>query len=274
MSLFETAFAKINLALHVRERMSDGYHRIETIFAFCRDGDRLEGEPAGTLSLTIGGPFAAGLSAGEDNLVIRAARALQAEAGISAGAALRLDKRLPVAAGLGGGSADAGAALRLLSKLWNLTIDLRTLCEVAKRLGADVPACLFSRTARGDGRGDDLRPIERSFFFATPVLLVNPGVPLSTAAVFAGWDGTDRGPMPDDAIAGRNDLEASAMTSCPQVGAVLRRLNDLQGVTLARMSGSGATCFALFDHEGARDAADVRLAGLEPSWWRMASRLR
>ena len=274
MSLFETAFAKINLALHVRERMPDGYHRIETIFAFCEDGDRLEGEAADALSLAITGPFAEGLGAGEDNLVVRAARALQAETGTTAGAALRLDKRLPVAAGLGGGSADAAAALRLLSKLWNLTIDSRTLCEVARGLGADVPACLFSKTARGDGRGDDLRTIEWSPFSGIPVLLANPRVPLSTAVVFAGWDWIDRGPMPDEATAGRNDLEASAIASCPQVGAVLRRLNDLEGVTIARMSGSGATCFALFEDEDARDAAHVQLAGLQPSWWRLASRLR
>jgi len=164
----EIAYAKINLALHVRAREADGYHRIETIFAFCEDGDVVEARESESLSLAVTGPFAAHLGNESGNLVLEAARALGVKA------ALTLDKRLPVAAGLGGGSADAAALLRLFGGSM----------EVAAALGADVPACLLSRTTRGEGRGDAIEPVEIAGLAGTPVLLVNPGVPLSTAAVF------------------------------------------------------------------------------------------
>src|SRR4051812_1066212 len=169
----EIAYAKINLALHVRAREADGYHRIETLFAFCEDGDILTADEADTLSLNVTGPFAGALAGDEDNLILEAARALGRTA------AFTLDKRLPVAAGLGGGSADAAAALRMLGGG----------ADVAARLGADVPACLLSRTARGEGRGDEIEAVEIAGLAGTPVLLVNPGIPLSTAAVFRVWDG-------------------------------------------------------------------------------------
>ena len=270
--LRDTGWAKINLALHVRARELDGYHRIETLFAFCADGDRLSAAPAEELGLTVEGPFAAGLSAGEDNLVMRAARALAAQACTVAGAAIRLDKRLPVASGIGGGSADAAAALRLLRTLWGMDIADAALGRIAAALGADVPACLLSRGARGEGRGDALRPAATAS--GAPVLLVNPGLPLSTGAVFARWDGVDRGPMPDDPAAGRNDLEAPAVALCPPIGDVLAALRRRPGATLVRMSGSGATCFALFADARARDAAAAALASERPDWWRLATSLR
>jgi 4-diphosphocytidyl-2-C-methyl-D-erythritol kinase len=251
----ETAFAKLNLALHVRARQSDGYHRIETIFAFCEDGDLLIAAPAEALSLTIVGPFAAALAGEPDNLVLKAARAL------GANAALTLDKRLPVAAGLGGGSADAAAALRLLGNVG--------LEEIARALGADVPACLVSRTARGEGKGDRIEPIELGLS-GTPVLLVNPRVPLATAAVFAAWDGIDRGPL-GDWWAGRNDLEAPAGKLVPEIGAVLEALGAAR---IARMSGSGATCFGLFESDPERDAAAARIGAAHPGWWVSQTRLR
>lgn len=264
----EPAPAKLNLALHVRARRADGRHDIETVFAFCTDGDMLEVEPADDLSLAIAGPFAEGLSVDEDNLVMRAARALREAAGTKAGAALQLKKRLPVASGIGGGSADAAAALRLLTRLWN--VDPALAAAVAPALGSDVPACLLSMSARGGGAGDDLTLLDDPDIAGTPVLLVNPRIPLSTAEVFAGWDGRDRGPL-GDWHDGRNDLEPPALALVPQIGEVLDWLRGQRGVDVARMSGSGATCFALFASEGERDSAAAAVPG---HWWHLASVLR
>jgi 4-diphosphocytidyl-2-C-methyl-D-erythritol kinase len=250
----EIAYAKLNLALHVRAREADGYHRIETIFAFCEDGDVVAAEPAETLSLEVTGPFAGALAGEGDNLVLRAAR----EVGVRA--TLTLDKRLPVAAGLGGGSADAAAVLRLLGGSM----------EMAASLGADVPACLLSRTARGVGKGDEIEPLDLPGLSGTPVLLVNPNIPLPTGPVFQAWDGVDRGPL-GDWENGRNDLEPPARTLVPEIGAVLAAL---AGARVARMSGSGATCFGLYDNEAARDAAAARIAAAMPGWWLSQTRLR
>jgi len=267
MRLSEPAPAKLNLALHVRGRLPDGRHAIETLFAFCTDGDLLEAEPADKLSLEIVGPFAEGLSR-EDNLVVRATHALRDEADVQQGAEFKLIKNLPIAAGIGGGSADAAAALRLLTRLWK--IDPAFASAVAPKLGSDVPACLLSLTARGEGAGESLRLVEDPTIAGTPVLLVNPGVLLSTPAVFAGWSGVDLGPL-SEWREGRNDLEASALAQCPDIGAVLDWLRIRAGTNFVRMSGSGATCFALFDDEGARDEA---AATCPPNWWHMASNLR
>lgn len=254
--------AKINLALHVRERMPDGYHRLETIFAFAEDGDRLSVEPASMLSLAIEGPFAEGLGTGPDNLVLRAAEALRAAAGIRDGGSLRLEKNLPVASGIGGGSADAAAALRLLSRFWGTDVPLE---PIARTLGADVPACLVGRTARGEGRGEVLAPTEAGGLGGMPLLLVNPGVAMPTGPVFQAWDRIDRGPLGDGdplaaSLAGRNDLETPAIRLCPEIGGLLAWLDARPGVVLARMSGSGATCFALFRRQDdlVRAAADAR----------------
>jgi 4-diphosphocytidyl-2-C-methyl-D-erythritol kinase len=267
MRLSEPAPAKLNLALHVRGKLVDGRHALETLFAFCTDGDRLEAEAADDLTLTIDGPFAEDLSEG-DNLVMAAAGALRRSAGIDAGATLVLHKYLPIASGIGGGSADAAAALRLLTRLWG--IDPAHAAAVAPGIGSDVPACLLSMTARGEGAGDQLKLVDDPSIAGTPVLLVNPSIPLSTAAVFAAWDGLDRGPLMDWR-AGRNDLEAPACILVPEIGEVLDWLSQRDDVTLARMSGSGATCFALFDSEGKRDAA---AAACPSNWWHLASFLR
>ena len=269
----ETAYAKINLALHVRSREPDGYHRLETIFAFTEDGDELEvREPdqPGKLELDITGRFADGLDAGPNNLVLRAASALRQHHGCSRGARLTLDKRLPVAAGIGGGSADGAAALRLLSRNWDLPNEPETLHAIARALGADVPACLASRTMRGEGRGDDLVPVDGRQLAGTPLLLVNPGVPVATGPVFKAWDGIDRGPL-GTGLFGRNDLEAPARTIAPVIGDVIEAL---EGARFAQMSGSGATCFALYDSEAERDAAEARIRADHPDWWTLASRLR
>lgn len=269
----EIAPAKINLALHVRARELNGYHRIETLFAFAEKGDLLNVRGGEGLSLEITGPFAADLAGERDNLVLRAGEALRRRTGITGGAALTLDKRLPVASGLGGGSADAAAALRLLARWWCVDADEALLLEIAAPLGADVPACLLSRTCRGEGRGDILSPADGSSLAGTPLLIVNPLVPVPTGPVFAAWDGEDRGPL-EGWREGRNDLEPPAVALAPEIGEVLARLREAESVLLSRMSGSGASCFALFETEAARDAAQDRIAALRPHWWQLATRLR
>ena len=267
MRYFEPAPAKLNLALHVRDKLPDGRHRLETLFAFCTEGDELAAEEADELGLEIGGPFAEALP-GEENLALRAAEALRHSAGVSAGARLFLTKNLPIASGIGGGSADAAAALRLLTRLWK--IDPAHAAGVAPRIGSDVPACLLSMTARGEGAGDELRLVNDPSIPNTPVLLVNPAVPLSTGAVFAAWDGLDRGPL-SDWRKGRNDLEAPARSLAPAIGDVLDWLKRQDGAVFVRMSGSGATCFALFDGEAGRDSA---AAACPSNWWHLAAFLR
>ena len=275
MTLVETAHAKINVALHVRRKRDDGYHEIETVFAFAQDGDTLAASEDDTLSLAITGPFANRLSTGDDNLVLRAAEALRRQHGVATGARLVLDKRLPVASGIGGGSADAAAALRLLGRLWDVPVDP----ALAPALGADVPACLLSRTAWADGFGHQLRPIAPDRLAGTAMLLVNPGVPISTAAVFAGWGGIDHGPLDAAdpiaaAIAGRNDLEPPARRMAPVIDELLGCLKALPGVRLARMSGSGATCFALFEDASDRDRAAEFVRTAFPRAWLLATALR
>lgn len=278
-AIAETAYAKINLALHVRRRRADGYHDIETIFAFADAGDLIRTTP-GDARLSLNGPFAGALAGDnpDDNLVMRAARRFAAMIGESAPAVM-LDKRLPVAAGIGGGSADAAAMLRLLCRRHDVAPDDPRVITLARDLGADVPACLASITLRGDGRGDDLVPVAAKALAGIPLLLVNPRIAVATGPVFAAWDGIDRGPLEEGdplaaARAGRNDLEPPARRLCPMIGDVLALLSAQPGVQLARMSGSGATCFALFDRPGRRDAADRAIAAERPGWWRLASRLR
>ena len=266
-SYSEPAPAKLNLALHVRGRLPDGRHAIETVFAFCTDGDVIEAQHDDELILTIGGPFAEGLLE-EDNLVMKAANALRDAAGLGVGASLHLTKKLPIASGIGGGSADAAAALRLLTRLWK--IDPEHAATVAPAIGSDVPACLLSMSAHGSGAGDELDLLGDPGIADTPVLLVNPRIPLSTGDVFANWDGKDRGPL-GDWREGRNDLEAPAIALVPEIGDVLDWLREQLGKGIVRMSGSGATCFALFDSEAARDQA---AAAVPEHWWHLASILR
>lgn len=264
----EIAPAKLNLALHVRGKLPDGRHAIETIFAFCSVGDRLTARDAEGLSLEVAGPFAVDLPDPETNLVLRSARALAKAAGVPERAAIRLEKILPVASGIGGGSADAAATLRLLTSLWGLDPEHAT--AVAPSLGSDVPACLLSLPARGEGAGDELIPILLPEISGMPVLLVNPRVGLSTAEAFSRWDGIDLGPL-GNWREGRNDLEPPAKVLVPQIKTVLAWLATRPGTEFVRMSGSGATCFALFASEEARDEASAQVPR---EWWRLATYLR
>lgn len=267
MTLTETAYAKINLALHVRRRREDGYHALETLFAFVDAGDVLTAEPATQDRVNTLGEFAGGLENPFDNLVAMALNALPHPQGL----AVTLEKNLPVAAGLGGGSADAGAVFRMVEALHGLPDDWPAR---ATKLGADVPACVLSRTHIGLGTGTEQREVEDDLA-GTPVLLVNPRVPLSTGPVFKAWDGADRGALPNGSASriareGRNDLEAPAISLCPVIAEVLAALRATNP-WLARMSGSGATCFALYDTLEARDAA---AAAMPAGWWTMSGRLR
>jgi 4-diphosphocytidyl-2-C-methyl-D-erythritol kinase len=271
----EAAPAKINLALHVRAREPDGYHRLETIFAFARDGDFVSAAPSSDLTLQVVGPFANSLSAGPDNLVLRAAAALRDAAGVRAGAAITLRKDLPVASGIGGGSADAAAVLRLLARAWGTEVPLE---PIAAALGSDVPACLVGRPVRGEGRGEMLTPLPPASMSGLSLLLINPGVPLPTGPVFAAWDGIDRGALAHGdplaaALAGRNDLEAPAIGLCPVIGDLLTWLRGRIGIMLARMSGSGATCFALFEQADDLAAAERAARADWPQAWCLATAL-
>ncbi|MDE2405870.1 MAG: 4-(cytidine 5'-diphospho)-2-C-methyl-D-erythritol kinase [Sphingomonadales bacterium] len=270
MHVIETAYAKINLALHVRRRREDGYHELETLFAFVDAGDVLAAAPAERDSLHVVGEFGGTLDDPFDNLVARALNGLPRGAGWR----VTLEKNLPVAAGLGGGSADAGAVFRMVGRAAGLPEGWE---RFAASLGADVPACVASRTVVGRGTGTELETGPDDLA-GTAVLLVNPRVPLATGPVFRGWDGIDRGAMPEGtareiALHGRNDLEAPALALCPVVGEVLGALCGT-GAWLVRMSGSGATCFALYDDAGLRDAAAAAIGAARPEWWQLAGALR
>jgi len=284
LSITERAPAKVNLFLHVGERRADGFHPLQSLAVFTGAGDELRAEAAPALSLTLEGPFAKGLAAESDNLVLRAARALAAKAGILFGAALTLSKHLPVASGIGGGSADAAAALRALKKLWRLEIEDAALLDIAAALGSDIPVCLPSASAYMEGRGEILTPVAVP---RLPILLVNPSVAVPTREVFATLKdrcGTGmalpRGGFADAAAllaflaATRNDLEAPARALQPAIGGVLEMLAALPGALLARMSGSGATCFALFADEASCARGALALQAANPGWWVEPSLIR
>jgi len=272
--------AKVNLFLHVGPPEADGHHPLASLVVFADVGDRLTVQRAERLSLTVTGPFAGALDGEGDNLVLRAVRALGVAAGIAEpGLRITLDKQLPVAAGLGGGSSDAGAALKLARDALGLPLDDAALAEIAAGIGADGPMCLHARTAWAEGRGDVLS-FETSMP-PLPALLVNPGVPSSTGAVYRAFDDSASGaadrPSPpfawdpasviDWLAARRNDLQAPAVGLAPAIGEALVAAADLPGARLTRMSGSGATVFVLFDTAAAAGAAGTALSARHPGWW-------
>ena len=277
--------AKINLFLHVGEKREDGFHALESLAVFVEAGDRLDFAPAERLEVKIGGPFARALSADENNLVLRTARALAHER-TNLGASIAIEKNLPVAAGLGGGSADAGATLRALNVLWGLELGEAELLRIAATLGSDVPACLLSRPVWMEGRGEKLTKTPAMPQLA--MVLVNPGVEVPTARVFERLNArTGLGAMEPppasiqslwDVVAylsdAENDLEAPACEIAPEIEHVLETLWDEPGCVAARMTGSGATCFGLFENGrySALPAAES-IAHAHPSWWVRATRI-
>jgi len=286
VTLAVLAPAKVNLYLHVAPPQPSGFHPLASLMVFADIGDQVRAEPAGDLSLNIEGPFGEGLSNGPDNLVMRAASALLEAAKSPSGARLTLVKALPVAAGLGGGSSDAGAALRLLRSMLGLKIDDAGLQAVAESLGADGAACLWARSVTAEGRGERLSPAPP--LPPLPAVLVNPGVPAPTGAVYRTYDemgapgGADRPDppaisTPAEAAAWlercRNDLEAPALKLEPRIGHTLDALRARPEALLTRMSGSGATCFALCATQEAAQSLAARLARDHPGWWARACNL-
>ncbi len=287
--LIERARAKINLTLHIEGRRPDGWHDLESLVCFAGASDTLRLTPGPTLSLSMQGPTAIAAGDGDDNLVLRAARNLCALApGLTTGA-FHLEKHLPVAAGVGGGSADAAAALRLIALANGLAFDDARVMEAARVTGADVPVCVGSRARMMRGVGADLGPALRlPPLFA---VLVNPGVPVETKLVF-GRIGLASGEtlgagghpvIPDGASfdqllsllrKGRNDMEDAASVVAPVIGSVIAVLSAARGCKLARMSGSGATCFALFDNRHAAVKAAKVIRRDHPQWWVAATVLR
>lgn len=286
--MLDRARAKINLTLRILGRRADGFHELESLVAFAGAGDRLGFEPGTEWSMAITGPHGAGLSE-TDNLVLRAASALEgARPGVVRGHFM-LEKNLPVASGIGGGSADAAAALRLLARVAGMSLDDPALMAVAAEIGSDVPVCLDPRPRVFRGRGERLGDaIELP---RLPAVLVNPGIGVSTAAVFAGLglqpgergSSAEAGDPPEFATiaeaiewiaAGRNDLEAPAKAVCPEIERVIADVASLPGCALARMSGSGATVFGLFPDRHAAAAAARRLRALRPGQWVVATMLR
>ena len=275
------ARAKINLFLHVGKKQDDGFHPLQSLAVFPMVGDRLWAEEADDLSLALEGSFAGAL-ADSDNLVLRAARALAAHAKRVPAAKLVLTKNLPVASGIGGGSADAAAALRVLASLWRLDLNEKALREIAAELGSDIPVCVQSQSSFMEGRGEVLTPVP--VLPRLPLLLVNPGVAVPTKDVFARLEqrrGVDtalpRGHFSDLADLLRflettgNDLEAPAIALQPVIGGVLKALKSQPGALFTRMSGSGATCFAVMADDGGCQRAAALLMEQHPDWWVEAS---
>lgn len=277
----EAAPAKINLYLHVCGQRNDGYHLLDSLVVFADVGDRIAALPSDSLSLSYIGPFAGDLPAPEQNLVLRAAERLAETFDVQNGAALTLAKNLPVASGIGGGSADAAAALRALIRLWGLPAGDPRIMDIALSLGADVPVCLIGQPAIMRGIGEQVQPL--TAFPELPLVLVNPGVGVSTPSVFKARSGPFSEPLswplswPDGentlqnattAIArAQNDLQALAISLEPVIGEVLQALQGLPGVRLARMSGSGATCFAITDTHASADSAAAEIQKRHPGWW-------
>jgi 4-diphosphocytidyl-2-C-methyl-D-erythritol kinase len=277
--LVERAPAKLNLDLLLTGRRANGYHELDSVVVFAEVGDVLTLRPHAELLVECAGPFGADLPAGDGNIVRRAALRLAEAVGAAPGVAITLDKRLPVASGIGGGSADAAAALRGLARLWGIAPDAPVLAETALALGSDVLACLHSRTARMRGIGERIEFLPA--MVPLDLVLLNPGLPLGTPEVFAlvrpELFASRPGPVPErlDAhwLAGtRNNLESPARRLVPEIAAVLSALAATPGCRLARMSGSGPTCFGLFAGPATAQAAAATLAAAHPGWWSVATR--
>lgn len=275
------ARAKINLYLHVVGKRADGFHLLDSLIVFADTGDYLSVAPAETLKLTVEGPFADGLAAETDNLVLRAARALAAEIGVVPRVHIKLSKHLPIASGIGGGSADAAATLLALQQFWKTELPMLTLRRIALSLGADVPVCVDGRPAFIGGIGEEIAPA--GTLPPAWLLLVNPKVPTPTPQVFKARHGAfsaparwSQAPTTIDDLVGyltmrRNDLTDAAMSVAPAIGDVLTALAATEGCLLSRLSGSGATCFGLYRSAAAAKSAGQEIARLRPEWWTAAA---
>lgn len=289
--IHRSAPAKLNLYLHVTGRRDDGYHELDSLFVFVDVGDRIQVGPAESVTLEVSGPFKDQIPAGPGNLVLKAAQALLDRAAgrlgdrHPRGAAISLTKNLPPASGIGGGSADAAATLQALRELWDLPVADPELMDIGAQIGADVPACLVGRPAQVSSIGDIVEPVSGAP--ALDFLLVNPLAPVATARVFdmhretgarfskidpiyhagGGKGARDADELISELARRRNDLEPLARGLAPEVGEVLTLLSALDGCRLARMSGTGATCFAIFESRAGAEAAAAVVGGQRPDWW-------
>ena len=282
-SIVVSAPAKLNFYLHVLGRRDTGYHDLDSLVVFAAVGDVVSVHPAAEISLQIDGPFADDVPGGGDNLVLRAAEALAERTGMQAGAAITLTKNLPVASGIGGGSADAAATIKALVRLWGVHPGTHDLSGLALDLGADVPVCLFGRPAFMGGIGEQLEPAPDLPDAA--LVLVNPGVAVSTPEVFGARVGVfssgarfegesvNAAGLADGLRGGGNDLFAPAMKVAPEIGEVISVIEATDGCLLARMSGSGATCFGLYETMAAADSATHAIQAARAAWWATAARL-
>ena len=279
------AAAKINLALHVTARRDDGYHCLDTLVTFANFGDLISVEPADDISLTIEGPFADDLGSKDDNLVLKAARLLQrvardCEIG-APGAAIFLNKRLPIASGVGGGSADAAATLLALCELWKVEPDATNLEKTALQLGADVPMCMFSKPLNATGIGEEIVPVELT---ELNMVLINPGIHISTPKIFRALANANSPRLPpikphlsseellDWLQNTKNDLQAPAIKLAPQIQTVLNALKENSECKFVRMSGSGATCFGLYSSFEQAEKAANDIGQRNPDWWCISTR--
>lgn len=275
------ARAKINLYLHVVGRRLDGFHLLDSLVVFAETGDEIAVAASDTLSLKIVGPFAANLGADDDNLVLRAARGLRDLAGVKSGAAITLTKNLPVASGIGGGSADAAATLAALAALWNISPDRAALERLALTLGADVPVCLAGKASFMGGIGEEI--VSAGKLPSAHILLVNPGIATPTPAVFKARQGGfsnaerwDQPPANAQALAAAlmsrgNDLTEAAITVTPAIRDVLAAIGETERCLLARLSGSGATCFGIYADAAEAEAAGRAIRAVQPGWWAVAA---
>lgn len=277
--------AKINLALHVTGKRTDGYHLLESLVVFAEFGDRIAVTHAPSDRLEITGPFSAGIGDDVDNLVVRARAALRDRYREYAArtVCIRLEKNMPVASGIGGGSSDAAATLKALSALYNLDVDSDGLCDIGLTLGADVPMCVYGTPLVARGIGDRIEPVNN--FPALDMVLINPGVSVATAAIFALLEKPVSQPLPriteqlsfgavlDFLASTQNDLQAPALDSAPQIGKALEAITQA-GAAFARMSGSGATCFGLFERQDAAEKAAAAISRFHPDWFVRATRTR
>jgi len=270
------ANAKINLALHVVGQRDDGYHLLDTLVAFANVADILEFTPAEKTNLSISGPQSSDLEPDKDNLVLKAATLLKTHVGRDdLHANIRLEKNLPIASGIGGGSADAAATLKALNELWQLELSPSALAELALKLGADVPMCLHGQSLRARGIGEDIAPLAMP---SMPLVLVNPKIAVSTPEIFRLLATKENPPLPpfddhsttaelmawlEQAV---NDLEKPAIEMVPEIATCIEALTDA-GARIARMSGSGATCFGLFETSSAAERAQTVIAKQHPNWW-------
>ncbi|PHQ70165.1 MAG: 4-(cytidine 5'-diphospho)-2-C-methyl-D-erythritol kinase [Sneathiella sp.] len=268
---------KVNLFLHVTGRRNDGYHLLESLVVFPDGGDELAAQLADQITLSVSGPFADVVGPAQNNLVLTAATILNKHAGTQFGAHISLTKNLPVAAGIGGGSADAAAALRLLNNLWGLDLGREELAEMGLKIGADVPACVYSTPLIMSGIGEKLAEINK--FPKIHIILVNSKIKVSTAEIFrrlsapynsaseTGFVFDPSAPMMPQLLESRNDMQAAALEMAPEIDELLALLDAQADCQLARMSGSGGTCFGLFPTRAAAEQAASRIEGAHPDWW-------